>query len=465
MSTVKLPIRFLFTLFCAATASLLSGLALSTPVHAAGSPAALTWSLAQYDFGSVPVGQMPSQTFTLSNTGGTSSGMITVTLSGSPVFTIIADGCTGRALRANKSCTVTVQYPTINTNGDTGTLAATGKRSSASMPLYGNASANLMLSPGANIGETSPIQGAVVGQYFTLYDGVSKERYQNIVAAAPFNKCNLLILAFVRTFTFDRPSDKGGPIHVVQFANGRDPGTFALNPNDTDGDRVKLIVETARKKNPSINILISLGYGDEDLEKAASTPVAFADSVRALVQAYDLNGFDIDFESTKVKPAAMLTLAQEIRRSLNKIPSRRPMIMTITPDQIEGLNKNVLEQFTYVMPQTYGHMCSCFTFDDAKWLAQQLGSYERIVYGVNSEGFLGDPEKARRPDDSKISVEEANKNHAAGIFAWRLNGDSIKEGFPTFADAVEMWNLMNQQFPDPEPHSPRDQRRYPLSPP
>ena len=75
----------------------------------------------------------------------------------------------------------------------------------------------------------SPIQGAAIGQYFTLYDGVSKQKYQNVVAAAPFEKCNLLILAFVGTFTIDRSPKEGGPIHVVQVANGRDPGTFPIN--------------------------------------------------------------------------------------------------------------------------------------------------------------------------------------------------------------------------------------------
>lgn len=103
---MKTPIRFPFLLLYATTTSLLGGLALSTPAHAAKSPASLTWSAARYDFESVSVGQTPSQTFTLSNTGGRSSGMITVALSGSPVFTIIADGCTGKALRANKSCDV-----------------------------------------------------------------------------------------------------------------------------------------------------------------------------------------------------------------------------------------------------------------------------------------------------------------------------------------------------------------------
>jgi hypothetical protein len=396
--------------------------------------------------------------------------MITVTLSGSPVFTIIADGCTGKALRANKSCDVTVKYPPINTNGDAGTLAATGKRSSAMMSLNGNGSARPILSEGVYSGGTTPIQGAIVGQYFGLFDGVSKERYQRIVAAAPFDKCNLVILAFVRTFTFDH-LDNGEPIYVAQFANGRDhepdhPNNFPLDPNDTDGDRVKLIVETARKKNPSINILISLGWDpiDDDVRKAAVRPVVFADSVRALVQAYDLNGFDIDFESTEVEPEPMGALAREIRRSLDKIPSKRPMILTITPAK-DGLklNKNVLKQFTYVMPQTYDHGGDGTDFADATWYAEQLGSYERIVYGVDSE----DP-----TDNPKNSADEAKKNHAAGIFAWRLDNDSsTRQGYyPTFATAVEMWNLMNQQSPAQEPNfneprSPRDQRRVLFSQP
>jgi len=293
----------------------------------------------------------------------------------------------------------------------------------------------------------SSIEGAVVGQYFTLYDGVSKEQYQKVVAAAPFDKCNLLILAFIRIFEFDRPSDEGGTIYVAQFANGRDPVNFPLDPNDTDGDRVKLIVETARKKNPSINILISLGWGANDAGKAALTPVAFADSVRALIQAYDLNGFDIDFESTEVEPGAMLALTQEIRRSLNKIPSKRPMIMTITPARDDRgvlpkkvLTKNVLEQFSYIMPQTYDHGGNGTDFADATWLAQQLGSYSRIVYGLNSEGYSG------KSDDPKKFAHEAQANGAAGIFAWRLNGDSVTQRrFPTFATAVEMWNLLYQR--------------------
>ena len=75
-----------------------------------------------------------------------------VTLAGSAAFSITADGCTGRALGPGKSCRVTVQYAPINTNGDTGTLTATGERTSTGMNLYGNGSANLVLSPGTRVG-------------------------------------------------------------------------------------------------------------------------------------------------------------------------------------------------------------------------------------------------------------------------------------------------------------------------
>jgi centrosomal CEP192-like protein len=149
---MKTHIRLLITLLCAAIATVLIALALFTPAHAASTPPVLAWSVAQYDFGSVPVGQTPSQTFTLSNTGGRSSGTIVVTLAGSATFSITADGCTGRALGPSKSCQVTVQYAPINTNGDTGTLTATGEHTSTGMNLYGNGSPDLVLSPGTRVG-------------------------------------------------------------------------------------------------------------------------------------------------------------------------------------------------------------------------------------------------------------------------------------------------------------------------
>ncbi len=89
-----------------------------------------------FDFGLVAVGKTASQTFTLTNSGGSASAALTVTLSGPPTVTITDDTCTATSLGPGKSCTVTVQYaPT--TSGPSGevTLEATGKKAAADATL------------------------------------------------------------------------------------------------------------------------------------------------------------------------------------------------------------------------------------------------------------------------------------------------------------------------------------------
>jgi hypothetical protein len=283
--------------------------------------------------------------------------------------------------------------------------------------------------------------GKVVGQYFGLFHGCSKEEYAKIVDTAPFDFCNLLILAFVWIH------DDGG-IYIPKFGTFRDNNFNGGKPapDDTDEDRVKLIVATARAKNPGIKILISLGWGNNDTVLASETPQAFAEGIQNIVQTYGLDGFDIDYEDISPQngfdAGKMITLAQWIRRQLDQVTPKRPMIMTITPADETALNAEVLNQFTYTMPQSYGHGGNGTTVD---WCEQQLGSFAKIVYGLSGEGFVnGDPS----PDDPTQYVADAKKNSAAGVFSWRLDTDTMTgslsaQGLPTFATAEKMWELMN----------------------
>jgi GH18 family chitinase len=296
------------------------------------------------------------------------------------------------------------------------------------------------------------IPGPVVGQYFAFFNGVPKQRYEKIVARAPFEDCNLLILAFVRAI-------KKGDVYVAQFPNWRDNGNPST-PGDSDQDRVKLVTEAARAKNPSLKILISLGWADKprkrqelntvpwnDAGHAATSPGPFAESMASIVQTFGLDGIDIDYESTDVEPKNMLTLARQLKQALSKVSPKREMILTIAPAQPDGLDASVLQAFTYTMPQTYDHGGADIT---ATWYERQLGSFDRIVYGLNSEGYdrrlsLGTLPHLEwdQSDDPKKKAAKAKANKAAGIFAWRLDNDSLdKQGFPTFATGIEMWKLM-----------------------
>jgi hypothetical protein len=120
----------------AAAAAVLAG---SATVRAGGGPPSIAWSPSTsgaFDFGSVAVGHDATQEFTLSNSGGSASAALTVTLSGPEAFTITEDNCTGTSLGPRKSCTVTVRYaPTAAGDSAPATLEATGKKEAADAPL------------------------------------------------------------------------------------------------------------------------------------------------------------------------------------------------------------------------------------------------------------------------------------------------------------------------------------------
>ena len=106
----------------------------------------LTWApetSGAYDYGTVTVGQPVSQLFTLTNNGGSASAALTISLSGSPSFTVISDGCSATSLGPRKSCGVVVQFAPTNSGQVTATLTANGRKPEAiaNLTLIGSSGA------------------------------------------------------------------------------------------------------------------------------------------------------------------------------------------------------------------------------------------------------------------------------------------------------------------------------------
>jgi len=142
--------------------------------QAARSPA-LAWSPASHDYGTLDAGTTGSQDFTLSNSGGSASGALTIELSGSAAFSITSDGCTDTSLGPAKSCSVTVEYaPTTGGQSDAATLTASGKKPAtvaASVTLTGTSSArhiywtNDSFAPNGSVGRAT-VSGQNVNNSF-----------------------------------------------------------------------------------------------------------------------------------------------------------------------------------------------------------------------------------------------------------------------------------------------------------
>jgi hypothetical protein len=99
----------------------------------------LTFSPTSADFGSAPVGTGgTTQTFTIRNTGFTSSTALSVT-SATPDFTITADTCSTKTLAGGASCTLNVQLSPTVTGPLTGSLNVNASPGwSAQAPLTGS---------------------------------------------------------------------------------------------------------------------------------------------------------------------------------------------------------------------------------------------------------------------------------------------------------------------------------------
>ena len=146
-------------------------------VASAGGAPVLAWSspgvsAGTFSYDTVAGGSTTRQTFTLTNSGGSASAVLTVTVTG-PAFTVQSDTCTGTSLGPRKSCTVTVAYkPGTGGGTDTGTLTAIGNKAAATASLkLSGAVADIVTV--TNPGPQTSVVGGTVGLPMLASDSAS----------------------------------------------------------------------------------------------------------------------------------------------------------------------------------------------------------------------------------------------------------------------------------------------------
>jgi hypothetical protein len=137
------------------------------------SSAALAWSPATGDFGTVSTASAARQTFTLTNGSAAATPPVTVTSTGpdAAVFALSSDTCTGQALGAGKSCTVVATFRPKAAGPKTASLVAKAGSATAQATLIGTGAipAGLSFSSTQPFGRTAT--GQSVSQTLTLSNG------------------------------------------------------------------------------------------------------------------------------------------------------------------------------------------------------------------------------------------------------------------------------------------------------
>lgn len=137
--------------------------------------AALVWSptttARTYTFGTLDAGAgaTKSATFTLTNSGGSNTGDLMVTLPASTAFTITANACTGVSLGPTQSCSVTLEFAPKKASAAFGsTLVAQSSSVAAGLSLNGSSGTPVVAWSRAHFAFGTVPDGTTTTQTFTL---------------------------------------------------------------------------------------------------------------------------------------------------------------------------------------------------------------------------------------------------------------------------------------------------------
>jgi hypothetical protein len=263
----------------------------------------------------------------------------------------------------------------------------------------------------------TPFPTPYAGAYYPIFDDGWVEPTDKM----PFDKVSALFIAFAHAY----PLNTAAPDKGAEF-------TFQKNQKN-QSDRVKQIMDVARRGNPNIKIIITLGWGMNDWTYINADYNGiysqFPTSVFKFVQKYGFDGFDIDDEyigddpsncqekSGCITPKNFNGVVSKLRRLFDAASTKdgKPYYLTITPafGTAHVTNENIAN-FDLVNCQCYGGTYPEM-FKDMPYPKKQ------ISYGIDTE----DEDK---DEDVKYPSEEDYAG-LAGIFDWTLVSDGAKHNF------------------------------------
>ncbi len=238
----------------------------------------------------------------------------------------------------------------------------------------------------------------VAATYYPIYNsGVNQ--YIEPTSTMPFDKISTIFVAFAHAYPY-----KNGAILTLEKGQPDEP------------QRLKLLLNTAKAKNPKIKLLISLGWGQNDWTYISNDIINnanhFASSVIRLIREYNLDGFDIDDESINsssgyISEQDFYKAIKQIRRALDgaSLQDKKPYYLTITPAEGQGqVTKENMGYFDLINTQNYGGSYPQ-DFINLGYPAEQ------ITQGVLAENTC--------TNTIPVSVGYA------GTFNWTMSADSI----------------------------------------
>jgi hypothetical protein len=275
--------------------------------------------------------------------------------------------------------------------------------------------------------------GKVIAAYWYLYPDPNDDSYPFVMPAKdriPWTKINRL---------------------YIGFATVKDGVLTDLPTGDSSGDtarraemqrRIREIVTLCRQNNPDAEIFIVSNFDERELDPqylaAADDPQKFADSVLSYMKEYDLDGYDMDWESGRIDDYApeltsLLSTCHATFAAAGTTPRGRSYLLTHTvwpgvesPETVAGLVDSVdqLNLMTYGTGDKYDLVSYADAFHAAGF------PYEMMIGGLESEPGYTDNVGPDTQGSVTAKCDYVNTNHLAGLLVWRMDNDMRPDNSP-----------------------------------
>jgi hypothetical protein len=275
--------------------------------------------------------------------------------------------------------------------------------------------------------------GKVVAAYWYLSPDPNDDSYPLVMSAPdtiPWTKINRLYIGFA---TVDN-----GILTDLPTGDSADNVTRRTEMQR----RIREIVMLCRQNNPGAEIFITSNFGEEELDPqyllAAEDPQKFAGSVLSYLKEYDLDGYDMDWESGRIDEYApqltsLLSACHATFAAAGATPRGRAYLLTHTvwpgvesPETVAGLADSVdqLNLMTYGTGGKYDLVSYADAYHDAGV------PYGKMIGGLESEYGYGDNVGPDTQESVAAKCDYVKTHGLAGLFVWRMDNDMRPDNSP-----------------------------------
>ncbi len=283
---------------------------------------------------------------------------------------------------------------------------------------------------------TPPANQKVTAAYLYVYPGTDDDSYPILMSAKdqlPWKRVNRIYIGFSTV--------QDGILTDLPAGNSADDTTR----REENIRRIRNVVALCRQNNPDAEIFITSNFDERKLDPqyllSALDPQKFADSALAYLKAYDLDGYDMDWESRRIDDYApqltsLLSACHATFAAAGQNPHGNTYQLTHTvwpgvesPNTVAGLKDSVdqINIMSYGPGDTYDLASYADSYAEAGF------PYEKMIGGLESES--GYTESAGPDTQASVAAKCAyvKEHNLAGLFEWRMDNDMRSgDGPPTF---------------------------------